>query len=53
MNIINDYNLMLDKGFIDKKLLAELNILEVRNNVEEMYKDIIKLENKCDYNRGR
>ena len=38
---------MLDKGFIDKKLLAELNIPEVRNNVEEMYKDISKLENKC------
>ncbi len=46
MNVINDYKLMLEKGFIDKKLLAELNIPEVRESVEQLYKDINELEDK-------
>jgi len=46
MNVINDYKLMLEKGFIDKKLLAELNIPEVRESVEQLYKDINKLDDK-------
>jgi hypothetical protein len=44
MNVINDYKLMLEKEFIDKKLLAELNIPEIQDNVEQLYRDISKLE---------
>ena len=35
---------MLEKEFIDKKLLAELNIPEIQDNVEQLYRDISKLE---------